>query len=157
MADLAGLDQLGQGADALLDRHVRVDAVQVVEVDVVGAQVAQGAVGRAADVLGGRVVPDEGAVVGELDPGLGGHDGRLAAAGQSLAEELLVAEGAVALGGVEEGDAQLQGAVDGGERFGLVGGAVVGAHPHQAEAFGADLQSLAAQCADLHGVLLTRK
>ncbi len=91
-----------------------------------------------------------------LAPGLGGDDGRLAAAGQGLAEELLVAEGAVALGGVEEGDAQLQGAVDGGEGLGLVGGAVVGAHTHQAEALGADLQSLTAQCADLHGVLLRK-
>lgn len=56
VADLAGGDQLGHGPDALLDRDVRVDAVQVVQVDVVRTEVAQRAVGRAADVLGGPVV-----------------------------------------------------------------------------------------------------
>jgi hypothetical protein len=38
VTDLAFLDQLGHCADGLLDRHVRVDAVLVVEVDVVGSE-----------------------------------------------------------------------------------------------------------------------
>ena len=38
VADLAGLDELGHGADGLLDRHGRVDPVLVVEVEVVDAE-----------------------------------------------------------------------------------------------------------------------
>ena len=41
VADLAGLDQLGHRADGLLDRHRLVDAVLVVEVDVVDAEPLQ--------------------------------------------------------------------------------------------------------------------
>jgi hypothetical protein len=63
VCDLALLHQLGDGADGVLDRDLRVDPVLVVQVDVVGAQPAQGAldgggdVGRAAVQLpGGRPV-----------------------------------------------------------------------------------------------------
>ena len=42
--------------------------------------------------------------------------------GDRLADELLVGERAVHVGGVEEGDAEVEGAVDGGDRLGLVGG-----------------------------------
>ncbi len=127
--------------------------MQVVEVDVVGVQVAQGAVQGIPDVLGTPVVADERAVVGELDAGFGGDDGLLAAAGEGLAEQLLVDERAVALGGVQQGHAQFQGAVDGGEGLGLVGAAVEGAHAHAAESFGGDGQALAAEGAEFHGDL----
>ena len=48
--DLALGDQLGQRADGLLDRRVRVDPVLVVEVDAVGAEPLQGALDGGADV-----------------------------------------------------------------------------------------------------------
>jgi len=51
-AGLAGRDRLGHRAPGLLDRHLRVDPVQLVEVDVVGTQAAETAVDRLADVLG---------------------------------------------------------------------------------------------------------
>jgi hypothetical protein len=38
VADLAVLDEVGECADGVLDRCARVDAVLVVEVDVVGAE-----------------------------------------------------------------------------------------------------------------------
>ena len=38
VADVAGLDHLGDRADRLLDRHVRVEARRPVDVDVVGAE-----------------------------------------------------------------------------------------------------------------------
>ena len=49
--DLAGLDELGHRADGLLDRHGLVDAVLVVEVDVVDAEPLQRGVAGGADVL----------------------------------------------------------------------------------------------------------
>ena len=41
VADVAGLDQLGDRADRLLDRHVRVEPRRAVDVDVVGAEPLQ--------------------------------------------------------------------------------------------------------------------
>ena len=51
VADLAGLDELGHRADGLLDRDVLVDAVLVVEVDVVDAEALQRGVAGLPDVL----------------------------------------------------------------------------------------------------------
>ena len=41
VADLARGDELGQGADGVLDGRLRIDAVLVVQIDVVGAQPLQ--------------------------------------------------------------------------------------------------------------------
>ena len=58
------------------------------------------------------------------------------AAGDGLADELLVGEGAVHVGGVEEADAEVEGPVDGVDALLLVRRAVELAHPHAAEAEG---------------------
>ena len=138
VADLAGLDQLGHRADGLLDRHGLVDAVLVVEVDVVDAEPLQRGVAGRADVLGAAVDADAGAVGPALVAELGGQLDLVAAAGDGLADELLVGERAVHVGGVEEGDAEVEGAVDGRDRLGLVAAAVELRHPHAAEAEGGD-------------------
>ena len=51
VADFAGPDQLGHGADDVLDRHGRVDPVLVQQVDAVGVQPPEGRVDDLADVL----------------------------------------------------------------------------------------------------------
>ena len=66
VAHLALLDELAHRADRLLDRNVGVDAVLVVEVDVIGAQPLQRAVDRAAHVLG---EPSSGPIV-DMSPGV---------------------------------------------------------------------------------------
>ena len=65
---------------------------------------------------------------------LGGEDDLVAAAGDRPADQLLVGERAVHVGGVEEGDAELERAVDRRDRLGLVAGAVELRHAHAAEA-----------------------
>jgi hypothetical protein len=55
MQDLALGHQLGQRANRVLDRRVRVDPVLVVEVDAVGTQPLQGALDRGPDVRRARV------------------------------------------------------------------------------------------------------
>jgi hypothetical protein len=50
VADLALAPQLGQSADGVLDRGIRVDPVLVVQVDVVDAESLQGALDRGTDV-----------------------------------------------------------------------------------------------------------
>jgi aryl-alcohol dehydrogenase-like predicted oxidoreductase len=66
VADLAVGDQPGQSADGLLDGSVAVDPVLVVQVDVVGAEPFEGALGRGADV-GRAAVGDAGAAAGVGD------------------------------------------------------------------------------------------
>jgi hypothetical protein len=66
VADLALGDQVGQGADGLLDGRVRVDPVLVVQVDVVGAEPLERALDRGADV-GRTAVGDAGPAVGVGD------------------------------------------------------------------------------------------
>src|SRR5690349_23497680 len=88
MTYLPGLHQLGHDAPGLLDGHVRVDAVLVVEVDVVDAEPAQRRVARGVDVLGAAVEPDEAAVRPALVAELGGDDHVVTAPGDRGADEL---------------------------------------------------------------------
>ena len=66
---------------------------------------------------------------------------------QRASEELFVRERPVHLGRVEERHAELERAVDRGDRLALVGRAVGLAHPHAAEAEGGDFEPLAAELA----------
>ena len=140
VAHLAGRDQLGHRADGLLDRDGLVDAVLVVEVDVVDAEPLQRGVARGADVLGAAVDADPGAVGEPLVAELGGQLDLVAAAGDRPADELLVGERAVHVGGVEEGHAEVERSVDGGEAGRLVGAAVELRHAHAAEAERGDVE-----------------
>src|SRR4051812_38926179 len=137
VADLALGDELAHRADGLLDRRLGIDAVQVVEVDVVAAEALQRALDRAAHVLRRAV---ERAAVGILrgrrgaDPHLRGELDLVAAPDDGAADELLVREGPVHLRGIEEGAAELEGPVDRRDRLALVGRAVEGRHAHAAQA-----------------------
>ena len=152
MADLAGLDQLGHGADDLLDRDRPVDTVLVVEVDVVDAAPLQAGVAGGADVLRLAVDADPGAVGLALVAELGGELDLVAASGDGLADQLLVGEGAVHVGRVEERHAQVEGAVDGVDALLLVRRAVELAHAHAAEAHGRDGEVAELSLLDRHGV-----
>jgi hypothetical protein len=151
--DLALPDQLTNRPRDVLDRDSRVDAVLVEEVDAVGPEALQHALGRGLDVLGTAVQP--GFLLPRLQvdvpPELrGDHD--LAADGrEGLAHELLVRERAVHLGGVEERDAPLHGGPDEGDHLLRVRGRTVPeAHPHAAEPEGRHREAAASQLALLH-------
>ena len=123
----------------------------------VGAQSLQGPFDRGPDV-GGGAVHGAGSTAGVGDQTeLGGDDDVVAAAGDGLADDFLAVEGAVDLRGVDVGDAQVQGAVDGADRLGVVDGAFrgVGAgHGHGAETDTGDIQG--AQVCVLHDVVVLR-
>jgi hypothetical protein len=53
-AHVAGLDELGDGADRLLDRDTRVEAGRAVDVDVIGAQSLQAEYATAVLTAAGR-------------------------------------------------------------------------------------------------------
>ena len=91
----------------------------------------------------------------EVEPELGGDHHLVAERGEGLADELLVRERAVDLGGVEERDAAFDGRPEQRDHLLLVHGRAVGeAHPHAAEADGRDFQVAVPEFALLHVFLL---
>ena len=95
----------------------------------------QRAVAGLAHVLGPPVDGARGRVVGVAhDAELGGDDRLVAVPGQRLADEHLVGVRPVHVGGVEEGDPELERPVDGGDGLVVVARPVEVGHPHAAEA-----------------------
>jgi hypothetical protein len=84
---------------------------------------------------------------------LGGKDDLVALTLDRSAHQLLVASGAVDVGGIQEVDAQLEGTVDGRDRGGIIGRAVHRAHAHAAKSNGGDIASRVAQIPCLHRLL----
>ena len=129
---------------------LRVDAVLVVQVDVVGAEPRQRAFDRGADV-GGAAVDDAGSAAGVGDETeLGRHHHLVAAALDGAADDFLAVERSVDLGGVDVGDAQLERPVDGADRLGVVQAAAAGVgagHGHGAQTDPGDVQLHPERCA----------
>jgi hypothetical protein len=141
--DLSLGHQLGQGAHGVLDGSVRVDPVLVVEVDAVSTQPLQGALDRRPDVRR-AAVEHSGATAGVRDEAeLRGEHNIVATPLEGAADEFLVRVGAIYLGGVDVGDAQLECSLDGADRLGVtaVRFEVVAGHRHRAESDARDVKS----------------
>ncbi len=143
--NLASFDELGHGADGVFDRGVGIDAVLVVEIDVIEAEALERSIAGLADVLGlARDAPEGGvfsfAEIGEL----GGEKDFVAAGLDGVADQLFVVAHAVDVGGVEEGDAEVERAKEGGGGLFVVAFAVELAHAHAAETLAGDDGALCA-------------
>jgi hypothetical protein len=94
VANLAGGDGLGQSGPGLLDRHVGIDTVQLIQVDVIGAQPAQARVDGGPDVFWPAIERQAGwhTWLGAGDRAhLGGHNRTLAVtAGERSADKNLI-------------------------------------------------------------------
>jgi hypothetical protein len=102
--DLPFLDQVLHRARDVFDGHVRIDAVLVEQVDRLDPEAAQRGFGHLADVR--RPAVEAALPVGfERERELGGDHDLVAEWSERVADELLVGEGTVGFGGVEEGDA----------------------------------------------------
>jgi hypothetical protein len=139
---LAGVDELLHRTDRLLDRRVAVDAVLVIEVDVIDAEPFEARVAGLVHVLGPAVDADPAAVLVPFVAELGGEDDLLAAVGDCATDEALVRERAVHVGGVEEGDAELDRAMDRRDRFALVSSSVELRHAHATQTQRRDFEVL---------------
>ena len=93
VADLAFGDELGHRSDGVLDGHLGVDAVLVVEVDVVHTQPAQGRLAGPVDVLGAAAHRGNAGSRPADDPELGGQHHLVAAFDDGPADQLLVGAG----------------------------------------------------------------
>ena len=155
-AHLARFHQALHRADGFLDRHFRIDAMLVIDVDHVDAEALQARLAGAQHV--GRAAIDVLLAVGALRLAeLGGHHHAIAAPTQRLAEQLLVVPPAVHVGRVEKVDALVERVVDHADRLLVVGIAVDARHRHQAEADGRNLDAALAEGAHFHGNSLAAK
>ena len=154
------LDQLLHRARHVFDRHVRVDAVLIEQVDGLDLEPLERALDGLLDVLRPAVQPRRARpliAAAQVEPELGGDHHLLAEGSEGLAHEFFVRERAVDLGGVEERDAAFDGRPEQGGHLLLVLGRAVGkAHAHAAEPEGRDFQVAVSEFALLH-VLLRRE
>jgi hypothetical protein len=152
MLDLALGDKFLDCARHVLDRHFGIDAMLVEQVDRVDAQPLQRRVADLSDVLGSVIHAGLLARLWINREAEFGGDHHLVSYGlQGLTDNLLVGEGAVDLGGVEEGDAPIHRLAD--QRDALLLGqrvTVAEVQPHAAEADGRDFQIAFSKFALLH-------
>src|SRR5581483_81782 len=160
IAGLARLDDVVQGFHRLLGRGLRVEAVDLVQVDVVGAQAGQ----RGIDLLHYRPPGQAGAAgtVAHREVHLGRQHHVLAAGvlPDRAAGDLLGRADAVSVGGIPERDPELDGLPEDRLRLllvqrPLVGAAGRGAEAHAAERYATDLEARDAQPGVFHSRFLT--
>ena len=128
----------------------------VIQVDGVDTQPLEAGLAGRAHVFGAPADAAHGGVVGVAhDTELGGKEDLLAPLPDRLAYQHLVGVRAVHVGGIEQGQAALECAMEGGDRFGIVAVGVARvvevAHAHAAKAKGGNLRAVVAQGACLHG------
>jgi len=119
----------------VLDRHVRIDAVLVVQVDRIDSQALERLLGHPPDVLGPAVESERLPVRIEFEAELGGDRHPIAEWRERLAQEVRVRERAVDLSGIEERHATLHGrAYQGDHVVPIACRSEAGAHAHAPEA-----------------------
>ncbi len=121
------------------------------KIDVIRRQAFERSIDRLANVL--AVQPDHLAVF-DLPAELRGDDDLVAFSAQRTADQLFVGVRPIDLGRVEEIDAEVQRAIDRGQRFLLVRRPVRLAHPHATETFRGDNETLRSESAFVHGLTL---
>ena len=136
---LSRVDELRHGSDGVFDGSVGIDAVLVVEVDVIDAETLQGGVAGLLDVLRFAGDGPEAGIIFLADVGeLGREEDLVTARFDGAADELLVVTDTVHVGGVEEVAAEVECAEDGGGGFSIVALAVELTHTHAAETHAGD-------------------
>jgi len=134
VAHVTGLHELGDRADGLLDRHVRVEPRRPVDVDVVGAQALQRVRERRLDRRRPRVVSQPAPVRAALRAELHADQDVVAlGAGERIADQHLVVPHPVEVARVEQVDARVEGGVDRGDALVAVGRPVQPGHAHAPE------------------------
>ena len=142
IADLPRPLELRHRADGLLDGHGAIDAVLVVEIDVVHAEAPERGVASLADMFGSAVLPEPCSLLVPHVPELGREHDLVSAVADRAAHELLVRVGPVYVGRVDERDAEIERAVDRGDGLIVVARTIELGHSHAAESQGRDLEPL---------------
>src|SRR5262245_16356115 len=121
MADLALLNESRHGADRVLDRHVGIDAMDVIEIDGVDAHALEARLAGDRHIVGLAVdaaaLSARTADIAEL----AGNEKLVALALDRLANQLLIDTGRIGIGRVEHRDAEVDAAVNSRDRLDVVG------------------------------------
>ena len=133
MAHLARLYKLGHGSNGVLDRRVGIDPVLVVQVDHVHLQSAQRSFAGRAHIVRLSIDSDESAIGRPDIAKLRRKDDLVSTILDGFANKFLVLTQTVNVGGVQESDAKLDGAVNCGDRLVLLAIAIKVAHAHAAK------------------------
>src|SRR6266851_1336315 len=151
MSNLALLDQFREGADCFLNWRIRIDAVLVVEVDILDAQPLQTSFTGLLHVVGLAADAADVGIGGIADNSkfCGQHD-LVAFALDRASDEFFVLEGPVNVSGIEKIDAEFEGAMNGRDRFGVIASGVELRHAHAAEAEGGNFETGTSKSAGFH-------
>src|SRR5262245_8143361 len=106
-ADFAGLLQLRHGANRLLDRHARIDAVLVVDIDRIDAEALQRCITRAPNVFRRSVDAEPRAILPADVAEFRGEDSLTAPIANGAANETLVGEWPVCIRRIKKIDSQV--------------------------------------------------
>jgi len=149
-ADLALLHEPGHGPHGLLDGHLRVHPVLVVQVDDVDAETLQARLAGRTHILGPAADAPVRRVGASQDAELRGQEHLLPAAPDGPSDELLVRVRPVDIRRVEQVDPEIEGTVNHGDGFLFVARPVEFGHPHAAQPHGGHRGPALSQAPCLH-------
>ena len=109
MPDLSLLDQILDSAGNILDRHGRIDAMLVEQIDMVGLEPLQRSVGDLPDMFGPAIEAELAKFLPECMPKLRRDHGLVAERSKGFAHDLFILVRAICFGGIKEGDTTLNG------------------------------------------------
>src|SRR5690348_4495219 len=156
VADLPRTNEIRQAADRLFDRRALVDAMQVVQIDDVGAEARQARVAARLDVVRPAVDVAHGGSGGADNATLGGKDDIAAPPAERTADQLFVRAAAIHVSGIEKRDAEIDCPMNRPYRFLVVGHAVALRHAHAAKADRRHGQPAASKLPLLHRIIMLR-
>ena len=158
VADLAFADQIRHRAHDVFDRHLRIDPVLIIKIDLLHAQAPQAALDGAPDILGAAADAARRRIRRiAQDAELGGQEHLLPFAFDRFPHQRFVGVRAIHVGGVEQRDAQLQRPVQRDDGFLPIGaGGVEVAHAHASQPQGGDDGTVGTQFTLLHCAALMR-
>src|SRR5260370_36634248 len=155
VANFGFANQVGHGADGFLDRSVSIDAVLVVQINVIDGEALEAGFASAAGVLGLSVYAARLRIIKIAhNTEFGGQHDLIALAFDRAAHEFFVLEWAVHVGGVEKVAAEFDGPVNGGDGLRFVARSVKFGHAHAAESKGGNGEALRSELAEFHLWLL---
>ena len=139
VTDFAFVNEFGHGSDGVFDGRVGVDAVLIVKVDGLDAEAAQAGFAGLPDVIGLAADTTDVGILGIADDAeFCGESDIVTAALDGASDEFFIFVRTVDVGGIEKEDAEIEGAVDRGDGFGVIAGTIKFRHAHAAETLSGD-------------------
>src|SRR6185437_4802082 len=150
MPHLSRAYEIGHRSDRILDRHLGIDAMLIVEIDVIHAQTPQRCIARLPHVIRRAVDAKIGTGFRAHVPELGREHYPVATIADRLSNELLVGEGSVHVRCVQQRYSELDRAMNRRDRFAVIMCAVEVAHSHAPESECGYFQAFTAKTSFLH-------